>query len=188
MTVLLTPRLRLEPLDDRHLDGFHALNADPEVMRYITGRAETREESKAAIARVQAAWARFGHSWWAFVEPDSGRVVGAGCVQHLRRSMATGPDPTCPLELGWRLVRDRWHRGLASEGARAMAAFAFDTLAAPELYAVCEPPNTASAAVMTRLGMRPLGIQTWYDEQMATYAIGRDEWRARVDASPAPRD
>lgn len=38
MTLLITPRLRLEPLDDHHFDALHRLNRDPVVMRYITGR------------------------------------------------------------------------------------------------------------------------------------------------------
>ena len=40
MTVLFTERLRLEPLSERHLDGLHAMNSRPEVMRYITGEPE----------------------------------------------------------------------------------------------------------------------------------------------------
>lgn len=182
MTVLRTARLRLEPLAEAHLDGFHAMNADPEVMRYVTGRPETMDESRASIARVQAAWARFGYSWFAWVDAQTGEFVGSGCVQHLRHSLDTGPDPSCPLELGWRLKRDRWHQGLASEGARAMAAHAFDALAAPELLAVCDPRNTASSTVMTRLGMTSLGMQTWYGLPMATYRIDADTWRARAPA------
>ena len=63
MTVLITARLRLEPFEDHHLDGLNAMNADPEVMRYLTGRPETREETLAAIERVKARWAEWGFSW-----------------------------------------------------------------------------------------------------------------------------
>src|SRR6059058_4815334 len=73
------------------------------------------------------------------------------CVQNLRQDVRTEPDPACPLEIAWRLRRDRWGRGLASEAARAMAGFAFEALRANELYAVCNPANTASAQVMQRL-------------------------------------
>src|SRR6266446_10257101 len=57
MTVPITARLRLEPFENGHLDGLNAMNADPEVMRYLTGRPETREETLAAIERVKARWA-----------------------------------------------------------------------------------------------------------------------------------
>jgi len=67
MAVLATARLQLQPFDDQHYDGLRALNSDPEVMRYITGRPETAEETTAFIARVKAAWATLGYSWWAFI-------------------------------------------------------------------------------------------------------------------------
>ncbi|MFO1338325.1 MAG: GNAT family N-acetyltransferase [Burkholderiaceae bacterium] len=179
-TTLHTARLRLEPFDDRHLDGLNALNGDPAVMRYITGRAETREETQAAIARVQARWAEWGYSWWAFVEHEGGQVVGAGCVQHLGRERAN------PLEIGWRLRPDRWGRGLASEAARTMAGFAFDTLHAPLLVAVCHPDNHASAQVMQRLGMRYRGVERWYDMDTSVYGMTGADWAARRPAEPPP--
>ncbi|HYP30622.1 MAG TPA: GNAT family N-acetyltransferase, partial [Burkholderiaceae bacterium] len=70
MTILTTARLRLEPMADAHLDGLNALNADPEVMRYISGQPETRAETQAIIERVKARWADVGYSWWTFFERD----------------------------------------------------------------------------------------------------------------------
>jgi len=179
MTILTTARLRLEPFDLSHLDGLHEMNADPEVMRYISGRPETREETIAAIERVQVRWREFGYSWWSFRARTSGQVVGAGCIQNLRRTNTPLPDRTCPLEIGWRLRRDRWHQGLASEAAVAMADFAFGTLAAPELYAVCDPDNAASAAVMRRLNMDDVGIDTWYGHSLRTYRTTAKRWALR---------
>ncbi|HEY1089737.1 MAG TPA: GNAT family N-acetyltransferase [Burkholderiaceae bacterium] len=174
MTVLHTERLRLEPLDDRHFEQLHALNRDPEVMRYITGKPDSPQDTWAMIERVKARWVDWGYSWWAFVELGSAELIGAGCIQHL------GRDSANPLEIGWRLRRDRWHQGFASEAAQAMASFAFDTLNAPLLTAVCDPANAASAHVMTRLGMSYRGIEHWYDAELATYAMSADDWRVRA--------
>jgi RimJ/RimL family protein N-acetyltransferase len=169
MTVLTTERLNLVPFTDDHVDGLSILNSDPEVMRYILGRPETRDETVAVVERVKRRWIEIGYSWWSFIERDSGEIVGAGCLQNLRREATASPDPSCPLEIGWRLRRDYWHRGLATEAARAIAGFAFDTVHADELYAVCDPDNTASANVMKRLGMQYAGLQTWYGKSLATY-------------------
>jgi len=173
MTILTTPRLRLEPITDRHLHGLHAINGDAEVMRYITGKAETLEETQAMVDRVKARWAEWGFSWWVFVKQASGEVIGTGCIQYLARDMAN------PLEIGWRLRRDRQGQGYASEAARAMAAFAFETVQTPLLLAVCNPANTASSTVMERLGMRYRGLERWYDSDCATYEMTRDAWSAR---------
>ena len=177
MTILTTARLRLEPFSDAHLDGLNAMNSDPEVMRYLTGHPETREETVAVIERVKARWAEFGFSWWSFIDRAGGEVVGAGCIQHLRRHDSPSPDPSCPLEIGWRLRRDRWGKGLATEAAVAMAQFAFDTLQADMLYAVCHPDNAASASVMKRLGMQYRGLETWYGKPLASYATTARSWR-----------
>lgn len=185
MTTLVTARLRLEPFTDAHVPGLHAMNADPEVMRYISGRPETLDETMAVVARVQRRWAESGFSWWSFIDRQSGDLVGAGAVQHLRRQPAPDPDPGCPLEIGWRLRRASWGQGLATEAAQAMAGFAFDTLGAEELLAVCHPDNTASARVMLRLGMRHLGLQTWFGKPLATYQVDARQWRAARTAATA---
>ena len=177
MSILTTERLRLEPFDDVHLDGLNAMNSDPEVMRYI-GAPESLEKTIEVINRVKRRWIEYGYSWWSFIERASGEVIGAGCIQNLRKR-GDSPDPACPLEIGWRLRRDRWHQGLASEAAVAMADFAFRALKTDTLLAVCHPDNIASAAVMRRLGMRYRGIETWYDKPLATYEVTADEWNAR---------
>jgi RimJ/RimL family protein N-acetyltransferase len=181
MTVLRTARLRLEPFAEHRLDGLHAMNARPEVMRYIGGQPETREQTAAAIQRVQRCWAAWGTSWWALIELQSGRVAGAGCVQHLRREADPPADldmlRSNPLEIGWRLHPDFWRQGLAGEAAARMASFAFEDLATTELLAVRHPDNAASARVMDRLGMRFRGQGRWYGKSLATHVLGRAEWQ-----------
>lgn len=180
MAILHTKRLRLEPFAEEHLEGLHEMNRRPEVMQFITGRPETREQTAAGIARVQRSWAVLGTSWWAFIQRESGRVAGAGCIQYARREAVVPADLESlranPLEIGWRLHPDYWHLGIASEAAACMAAFAFDTLAAPELIAIRHPENVASARVMDRLGMRYRGLETWYGESLATHALSRSDW------------
>jgi RimJ/RimL family protein N-acetyltransferase len=173
---LETERLLLVPFNDQHLSGLSAINSDPQVVRFITGRPETVTETKSMIERVAARWAKWGYSWWTFIERQSGEIVGAGCIQNLRRAGAE-PDLGCPLEIGWRIRPDKWARGLATEAARAMAEFAFVRLHAEVLYAVCDPDNGASIAVMTKLGMRYRGLEDWYARKVATYEVTAEAWR-----------
>jgi RimJ/RimL family protein N-acetyltransferase len=176
MTILTTPRLRLEPITDAHFEGLQAMNCDPEVTRYITGHPETPEETRQVIERVKGRWRDFGYSWWSFIELSTGQLVGAGCIQHL------GHDRANPLEIGWRLRTDRRGQGLASEAARAMAAFAFDTLNGPLLCAICDPDNSNSSRVMERLGMRYTGQETWNERTVSVWKLTREEWNARHPA------
>jgi RimJ/RimL family protein N-acetyltransferase len=172
--------MRLEPITVLHLDGLRSMNGNMEVMRYITGKPETREETEASIAHIQRCWAAWGTSWWAFIDLSSGRIAGAGCVQHARREAERPTDLTSarsnPLEIGWRLHPDFWRQGFASEAAARMAAFGFESLVAPELIAVRHPDNAASARVMERLGMRYRGLEIWCGELVPTYVLRRDDW------------
>ncbi len=182
MSTLHTPRLRLEPLTDAHLDGLHAMNARPEVMRFLSGQPETLEQTAAFVARVQRCWAVWGTSWWAFVDREDGRVRGAGAIQYLRREAQPPEDLESlrgnPLEIGWRLHPDAWGQGLASEAARRMTTFAFERFDPAELLAVRHPDNLASARVMDRLGMRYRGLEPWYGRTVATHVLDRETWRA----------
>jgi len=176
---LTTERLHLAPCSEEHLDGLAAMNSDPEVMRYITGRAQTRSETLLMIERVKVRWAKLGYSWWTIFERKSGEIARAGCIQNLRRE-GDEPDPESPFEIGWQLQRDKWGRGFATEAARAMGDFAFTRLRADALYAVCHPENSASVRVMAKLGMHYRGMEHWYSQQVATYAITAEQWhRAR---------
>ena len=179
MTILHSARLRFEPVTDAHYEGMRALNGDPEVMRYITGQAETPEETRAVIARVKARWETIGYSWWNFIETDTGELVGAGCIQHLAQDSAN------PHEIGWRLRADRWGRGYAIEAAERMARFAFEELQAPLLCAICEPANLRSARVMQQLGMRFRGEEVWHGRTTLAYDITRAAWQERRQDSGA---
>jgi len=173
---LETERLLLVPCKDEHLTGLSAINSDPDVMRYISGRPESLSETHSMIERVKSRWINWGYSWWSFIERQSGEIVGAGCIQNLRRGGAE-PDADCPLEIGWRIRRDKWAQGIATEAARAMADFAFVRLRADVLLAVCDPENGASISVMVKLGMRYRGLEDWYTKKVATYEITADAWR-----------
>ncbi|MEJ2795812.1 GNAT family N-acetyltransferase [Iodobacter sp. LRB] len=170
MTILTTARLRLEAISDHHFDGLFKMNSQPEVMQYITGKPETPAETRAMIERVKARWIEYGFSWWSFIETDSDEIIGAGCIQHL------GRDPANPLEIGWRLRKDKWGMGYASEAAQAMAAFAFDKLEADSLYAVCHQDNHGSAHVMKKLGMQYRGTERWYEMDTAVWSMDKAAW------------
>nr|WP_314545339.1 GNAT family N-acetyltransferase [uncultured Massilia sp.] len=179
MTILTSPRMRFEPLDDIHADGLHAMNSDPEVMRWLHGPV-TMDETRAMIARVRARRAAWGYGWWALLDAASGEMVGAAGIQHL------GFDPANPHELGWRLRRASWGQGLATEAAATLVHYGFEVLAAPRLCAIRDPGNDASRRVMDKLGMRHVGMQVWNGEAVPVHELARAEWDAhREHREPA---
>ena len=57
------------------------------------------------------------------------------------------------VEIGWRLAAEHWGRGYATEGARAVLTFGFQTLTLGEIVSFTVPGNARSRQVMERIGM-----------------------------------
>lgn len=149
MTVLSTERLELRSWRDADLEPFAALNADPEVMRFMP-KLLTRAESDALAAGAAAALTSRGWGVWALELRASRDFLGCVGLADVGFAAAFAP---C-LEILWRLKRQAWGHGYATEAARACLQFAFATLRAPEVVAFTVPANERSRAVMRRLGMR----------------------------------
>ena len=152
---LLTARLELRPWreDAADLDAYAALCADPEVMRHIgAGRPLTRAEAATQLARFAEHWRRHGFGLRAAVLRASGEVAG---FVGIARAGQPGVRPG-DVEIGWRLARRHWGRGLATEGGLAVRDDAFARLRLARLVAFARPANGASIAVMRKLGMAPL--------------------------------
>ncbi len=155
-----TDRLLLEPLADRHLDLEIELDSDPEVLRYISGRAHTRDEVVAGHAERMALGRRVaGLGYWMAFDHD-GKFVGL-----MMLPPAHGPDqPDDPAvaDLGYRLLRRHWRQGLATEASRALLRHAFVTVGVQRVIAQTMAVNVASRGVMTAVGMSY--VRTYFPE------------------------
>jgi RimJ/RimL family protein N-acetyltransferase len=149
-----TARLTLRPLTDDDLPHLVALNGDPEVMRFITGRALTPAEVVADLPRLTRS--ERGLGLWSGTDAD-----GFAGVWFL----IADPDDPAAAEIGWRLPRASWGRGLAVEGARTLLEYAFETVGVQRVWAETMAVNTRSRAVMERLRMRHTGteVRQWED-------------------------
>jgi ribosomal-protein-alanine N-acetyltransferase len=145
---LNTERLILRPWHDADREPFAELNADSEVMRYFPAML-TSEESDGLIDRITAAFVRQrGWGLWALQERASGRFLGFTGLAAVTFTASFTPA----IEVGWRLRRDAWGHGYATEGARA--ALDFVRLGLQQVVSFTTSTNRRSRAVMTRLGMR----------------------------------
>lgn len=151
-----TARLCLRRLTVAHLPDLVELDSDPEVMRYISGgEANSRQRYEEVLLPRMLAWDDQPYGFLAAYETqtqaDAGAFVG---WFHLRPTVAPGETM---LELGYRLRRAAWGRGLATEGSRALLRYAFEDLGEAAVDACADPRNAASIHVMEKCGMRHAG-------------------------------
>ena len=181
---LQTERLVLRRFRRADVNLLVDLDSDPDVMRFITGGIATpREEIEAEVLPAFLGYYdRYdGYGFWAAVEREPRVFVG---WFHLR------PAPEAPVdepELGYRLNRAAWGRGLATEGSRALIDVAFTRLGARRVVAETMAVNAASRRVMEKVGMRLVRSfhQDWpyriegEEHGDVEYAMTRAEWETR---------
>jgi RimJ/RimL family protein N-acetyltransferase len=172
--LLTTQRLILRPWRETDREGFARLNDDPAVMEFML-RTLSRDESDALAAGIQAAIEKRGWGFWAVeVKAGEGAAAFIGFVglsvpsftahftspiakSRLRRFL-----PACErrdfralpcVEIGWRLAKEHWGAGYASEAAAACLRFGFERLKLQQIVAFTVPLNKRSIGVMERIGM-----------------------------------
>lgn len=135
----------------QHSSALADVNADPRVMRYLGGAGLSAAESSEVAARYDAHWDEYGFGLWAAHEKSSGHVLGFVGLTH----PLWNPELADEVEVGWRLRRSAWGRGLATEGGAAALGAGFEHLGLEEIIAIVDPQNGASLAVTLKLGMSP---------------------------------
>jgi RimJ/RimL family protein N-acetyltransferase len=182
---LHTERITLVPLADEHFEWEVELDSDPEVMRYLSGRASTREEVEAGHARrIAAAQKVDGLGFWVGLVDEE--FVGWWILQP-----AHGPDqPDDPgvADLGYRLLPRHWGKGLASEGARELVRYGFEDVRLDRIIAQTIAVNAGSRAVMERVGLGyvrafPSSMTApveGVEEDEVEYEMTREQWERRT--------
>ena len=147
MAEITTDRLILRGWREADLAPWAAMNADPEVRRYV-GPLLTLEQAGAWALNYQDDLDRYGFGFWAVEIRTSGEFIGFTGLNTVDDQM-----PFSGVELGWRLARPAWGHGYATEAGLAALRYGFGTMGLPEVLAVTMARNVRSQAVMRRIGM-----------------------------------
>ena len=183
---LTTDRLVLRRFTPADVDLLTELDSDPAVMHYITGgritpRAEIVDD---VLPAFLAYYERSDYvGFWAALQRSSDTFIG---WFHLRPANVDHDDD---LELGYRLRRDAWGHGFATEGARGLIDKAFTELPILRVHAETMVVHTASRKVMEKAGLRyhrtfhqdwpfPIPGDELGDVE---YALTKQEWQAARD-------
>jgi RimJ/RimL family protein N-acetyltransferase len=161
---LETERLVLREWRAGDLDAESAVMADPEVMEFMGGVVD-RVESWRRLALHAGHWVLYGYGNWVVEVKDTGATVGrVGLWQ---------PEGWPGLEVGWRLSREAWGHGYATEAARTSIEWGFANLEVEQLISVIHPDNERSMRVAERLGMRRLREQDVLGQRAVIFGVDR---------------
>jgi RimJ/RimL family protein N-acetyltransferase len=182
---LETERLALRPFEPSDLEALHAIHSDERNARWLYNEARTREQVEELLERkIAGATLRAEGEWLsaAAVLHDTGEVVCDVSLLWASEGHKQG-------EIGF-IVHPAHHgHGYATEAARPVLAFAFETLGLHRVVGRLEPRNVASARVLEKLGMRReahLVENEWIKGEWQSelvYAMLAREWTSRPSSS-----
>ena len=156
--VIETERLRLR---GHTLDDFAALAAmwaDPAVVRFISGKPSTREESWARLLRYPGHWSLMGYGFWAIEEKASGVFVGEGGFADFKRDI---DPPFHTPEQGWALKPDMHGKGYAYEAVSTMFRWGEAHFGRHDFVCLISADNASSLRLAHKVGYREYACTTY---------------------------
>jgi RimJ/RimL family protein N-acetyltransferase len=146
-----TDRLLMRRWRESDREPFAALNADPETMLFFPNTLD-RADSDALADRIESLFEAQGYGLWALETAETGETGQFIGFTGLN-PMPEGVPGAGGVEVGWRLARHAWHRGYATEAAKAALGVAFDGVGLREIWSMTAVLNEPSQAVMRRIGL-----------------------------------
>jgi RimJ/RimL family protein N-acetyltransferase len=150
--VLTTPRLKLRRWKKEDYEPFAAMNMDPQVMEFFPATL-SKEESLFMIERNEARFEKHHYGLYAAERLDNKQFIGYIGFSH---PQFEAPFTPC-VEIGWRLSKENWNQGFATEGAVACLNYGFSVLGFKTIYSWTSVLNLPSMAVMRKAGMEHAG-------------------------------
>lgn len=186
-----TKRLTLRQWQSSDYAIFAEMNADPIVMRYFP-KLLSKETSDIIANKCQQLIIDNGWGFWAVSVKDAAKnnspFIGMVGLNKIHSDMTFAPG----VEIGWRLHKDYWGQGYATEAARAALRFAFTELALDEVVAFTAVINEHSQLIMQRIGMtdthqdfeHPMLDSQHCLAKQVLYKITKQQWQQKILNSP----
>ena len=179
-SMLKTDRLLLRQWTEDDFLPFSEMCSDTEVMEFFP-KPYTQEESYAMGRKILSLISERGWGFWAVEIPARHRFIG---FVGLHAPKDTMPFSPC-VEIGWRLSKQHWGQGYATEAAEAALNFAFSTLNLNEVVSFTTLANERSKAVMQKIGMRNSNQNFMHPDielshpqcEHVLYKISKSTWR-----------
>ncbi|ONI72451.1 GNAT family N-acetyltransferase [Kribbella sp. ALI-6-A] len=173
--MLETPRLILRRWREEDVAPMAAVNADPEVMRWIRdGSVRDEEQTREGIQAWEREWESEGFGLFAVEIRSTGELAGFTglSVPHFL------PEILPAVEVGWRLGRSHWGAGLATEAAAAAVRFGFEQRGLERIVSIAQVGNDASERIMIKLGMQPVRetVNPTSGRRVRVYELSSDQY------------
>lgn len=170
---LLSRRLLFRPMEACDLAFMKRFLRDGELTRWLpVDYPCPMEQINIHVDRRLSHWDQHGFGTFVLYEAEGTRPVGYCGLEHVVES------PFIDLRYG--LIQEAQGLGLAFEAAERMLEYGFETLKLPLIYAAAMPGNSASVAVLKKLGMSPDQRFDCYGDNLFAASVDKATFERRV--------
>ncbi|MBL8545889.1 MAG: GNAT family N-acetyltransferase [Hyphomonadaceae bacterium] len=152
--VIETERLRLRGHELRDFDASAAMWADPDVVRFISGKPSSREDSWGRFLRYLGHWQALGHGFWLIEDKATGAFIGEGGFASFKREIE---PPLDSYEQGWALSSSAQGKGYGFEAMNAAIGWGEKHFGRSDFVCIIAPDNAPSHSLAHKLGYREYG-------------------------------
>lgn len=158
--ILKTKRLNISIPNENSLDNRYKLLSDPLVSKYLgNGEPRTKEEVQNFLHKNIEHYQKYGFCLFDVFEKNTGNFIGdAGLIYESLNSENKN------IEVGYRLHKEFWNKGYATELSDAFIKWGFDKFHFSQIVAYCKPDNISSSNVMEKCGLK-YGGKHLYNKQ-----------------------
>ena len=147
-----TERLILREIVPTDRNGLFAIDSDPDVNLYLGRKpVETIEQIDSLIAFIRKQYVDNGIGRWAMIEKDTNNFIG-WCGLKLVKELTN--KHINYYDLGYRLNKTYWGKGLGTEAAKATVDYGFNNMKLKDIYAIADSQNSASKNIIQKVGLK----------------------------------
>jgi RimJ/RimL family protein N-acetyltransferase len=131
------------------IDKMHEINSDEEVMRFFP-TIPTKKQTTEFVERMKKQFESKGFCYFAVDKLEDNEFVGfIGLSEQTYEA-----DFTPCIDIGWRIKRNEWNKGYATEGAKECLKYALNDLKLENVYSIAPKINIKSEHIMIKIGMK----------------------------------
>jgi [ribosomal protein S5]-alanine N-acetyltransferase len=170
-----TEKFILREILETDVEGMYALDSDPEVHKYLGNNPiASMDAALATIQHVRKQYKENGIGRWAIIDKASNEFVGWAGLKY-EQNLRTNFNY---YDIGYRLLRKYWGKGIASEAAKVSLEYGFNQLNINEIFAAAHVGNAASNKILTNIGLKFIdtfeyngALTNWYGLNKSEYLL-----------------
>ncbi|MEN8250852.1 MAG: GNAT family N-acetyltransferase [Bacteroidota bacterium] len=168
-----TGRLIIRDIEKYDAQGMFELDSDPDVHTYIGNETiKTLDEAKSIIDNIRKQYVKYGIGRWAIVEKSTDEFIGWTGLKYEQELR----EDRYYYDLGYRLKKKYWGKGIGTETAIESLKFGFTKLGLDEIDGAAHIDNIASNKILKKVGLRFIETFKFDGSQLNWYELKKSEW------------